>query len=449
MHSLSGIVASYLVNCVWQIAMVAAAGWLVSRFLRKLGPQVEHLIWVFTLGLTILASAVPLLRGLGAMLFVPYHAGAQPEIAFAAAQDSIVNLRGALVLPSTILLPLMALYAGSLFYFVARLVWSLHSTTMLVRNAHPTLLTPEREEIWRCCKQSFSLGHVRLLSSPSISGPVTLGFREPVLLVPPEFSASCTSQDFLAALAHECAHIKRRDYQKNLFFEVATLPVAFHPATWMLKSRIAQTREMICDAMAIEQSVDLRSYTRSLLRLASAIATTARASASHAIGIFDANILEKRIMILNSKKQHRSSGLKYGLVIPATLFLIAVTTGAAAMAVVVEPQASDQTTNQAKPYGHVYHVGKDVTAPVALASVEAEYPKSASNQNGKFDGVCLLGLVVDANGMPRDVHVLRSLRPDFDANAIKAVEKYRFTPAMRHGKPVAVSINIEVNFKTY
>jgi TonB family protein len=429
--------------------MVAAAGWLVSRFLRKLGPQVEHLIWVFTLGLTILATAVPLLRGLRALLFAPYQSGAQPAISFAAAQDSIVNLRGALVLPSTILLPLMALYAGSLFYFAARLVWSLHSTTILVRNAHPAALTPEREEIWHRCKRSFSLGHVRLLSSPSISGPVTLGLREPVLLVPPEFSASCTSQDFLAALAHECAHIQRCDYQKNLFFAVATLPVAFHPAIWMLKSRIAQTREMICDGMATERLIDLRSYTRSLLRLAAAIGTTSRISASHAIGIFDANILEKRIMTLNVKKQHRSSGLKYGLAIPAILFLISVTAAGAALAVVVEPQASDQTTNQAKPYGHVYRVGKDVSAPVALASVEAEYPKSASNQNGKFDGVCLLGLVVDAAGMPRDVHVIRSLRPDFDVNAIKAAEKYRFTPAMRHGKPVAVGLTIEVNFKTY
>jgi len=449
MNSLSGIVASYLVNCMWQIALLATAGWLVSRLLNKLGPQVDHFIWVFTLGLAILTPALPLLRGLWALLFAPNHPGAQTEIAFAATQGSSANLTGAFVLSAVLLFPLIVLYTASLFYFAARLVWSLHSTTMLVRNAHPAELTPEREEIWHRCKQSFSLAGVRILSSPSISGPVTLGFWNPLLLVPPDFSASCPSQDFLAALAHECAHIQRRDYQKNLFLEVATLPVAFHPATWMLKSRIAQTREMICDTMATKQLIDLRSYTRSLLRLATAIATTSRVSASHAIGIFDANILEKRIMILNVKKQHCSSGLKYGLIIPATLFLISVTAAGAAMAVVVEPDTSPQTSGQAKPYDHVYRVGKDVTAPVPLASVEAEYPKSASNQHGKFDGVCLVGLVVDPNGMPRDVHIIRSLRPDFDANAIKAVEKYRFTPANRHGKPVAVALRVEVNFKTY
>jgi TonB family protein len=343
-------------------------------------------------------------------------------------------------------LPLIVLYAGSLLYFAARLVWSLHYTTMLVRNAHPAALTRDQEEIWRRCKQSFSLGRSHILTSPLISGPVTQGLWTPVLLVPLEFPASCTSQDFLAALAHECAHIERRDYQKNLFFEVATLLVAFHPAIWMIKSGIAQTREMVCDGMATERLIDLRSYTRSLLRLAAVIATTSRVSASHAIGIFDANILEKRIMILNIKKQHLSSGLKYGLIIPATLFLISVTAGGAAMAVVVEPQTSSQATDQAKPYGHVYRIGKGVRAPVPISSVEAEFPKSTSNPQG---GLCLIGLVVDSAGMPRDVHVLRSLSPDFDANAIKAVEKYRFTPAKRFGRPVAVAMNVEVNFKKY
>src|SRR6185437_5787070 len=107
----------------------------------------------------------------------------------------------------------------------------------------------------------------------------------------------------------------------NLFYEAASLLIAFHPVTWMLKSHIAQTREMVCDGMATERLIDSRSYTQALLRLATMVAMTSRVSTSHAIGIFDANILEKRIMMMNLKKPHLSSALKYGLVIPATLFL--------------------------------------------------------------------------------------------------------------------------------
>ena len=36
-----------------------------------------------------------------------------------------------------------------------------------------------------------------------------------------------------------------------------------------------------------------------------------------------------------------------------------------------------------------------------------------------------------------------------DENALKAVTKYRFKPAMFDGKPVPVKIKIEVNFRVY
>jgi len=74
-----------------------------------------------------------------------------------------------------------------------------------------------------------------------------------------------------------------------------------------------------------------------------------RVSTLHAIGIFDANILEKRVMMMNIKKQPLSSVLKYGLIIPSTLFLLSIAAGGAAMAVVIEPQSSSQAADQAQP----------------------------------------------------------------------------------------------------
>jgi protein TonB len=34
-----------------------------------------------------------------------------------------------------------------------------------------------------------------------------------------------------------------------------------------------------------------------------------------------------------------------------------------------------------------------------------------------------------------------------DKKAIEAVRQYRFKPAMLHGKPVAVAVHIEINFR--
>jgi TonB family protein len=201
--------------------------------------------------------------------------------------------------------------------------------------------------------------------------------------------------------------------------------------------------------MATEKLIDPPSYSHSLLRLARTIALRARVSSSHAIGIFDANILEKRIMMMNIRKQRPSSVFKYGLAIPATLFLFSVAISVSAMALVIIPQSASHPGDQSEPYGTIYRIGKDVTAPHLIESLPPEYPESARGGNNKFEGTCIISFIVDASGIPREVHVARSLAPDFDANAVKAVQKYRFTPAKRSGEPVAVSLNVEVNFKKF
>lgn len=452
MNSFSGFIVSYFINSIWEVALIAAAGWLVSRLLKKVGPQAEHIVWVSTLGLAILAPALPLFRWLLAFVHLPYAAGGHTSIAFAAAEGAAQNQRGIYVLPAVVVGALLSLYFGALIYFAVRLAWSLRSTAGLLRLARPLLLTEEQEAIWLDCKRAFGLDTARILCSSRISGlsgPVTLGLREPVLLVPDSFVADCAPQDLLAALAHECAHMKRQDFQKNLFYEAASLLLAFHPVSWILKIHIAQTREMICDEMATEGLIDSRRYTDSLLRLATMVAVGPRVSTTHAIGIFDANILEKRIMMMNLKKPRVSSALKYGLVIPATVFLLSVAVGGAAMAVAIEPPSSVQAADQAQSYGQVYKIGKEVIAPVLISSAEPEFPQAEKGKKSKFDGTCLVGLVVDPSGTVHDVHIKRSLRPDFDESAIKAVEQYRFKPAMRAGEPVAVALNVEVHFQKF
>lgn len=449
MNSVLGFIVSYFINSIWEVALIAVAGWLVSCLLKKAGPQTEHLAWVSTLGLAILAPALPLFRGVLAFVHLSRGAGGHVSIALVAAQDAAMNKRGIYVLPAVLVGVLLVLYFGELIYFAMRLAWSLCSTARLLWQARPLRLTEEQEEVWLDCKQAFGLDTARILCSSRIAGPVTLGLREPVLLVPERFVEECTPQDLLAALAHECAHMKRRDFQKNLFYEVASLLLAFHPVIWILKIHIAQTREMICDEMATDGLIDSRRYTDSLLRLATMVAVGPRVSTTHAIEIFDANILEKRIMMMNLNKPRVSSVVKYGLVVPATAFLLSVAVGGAAMAVAIEPQASAQVADQTQSYGQIYKIGKDVSAPVLISSLEPDYPEAEKKGKDKFNGTCLVGLVVDSSGIVHDVHVKRSLRPDFDASAIKAVEQYRFKPAVRAGEPVAVALNVEVHFQKF
>ena len=50
-------------------------------------------------------------------------------------------------------------------------------------------------------------------------------------------------------------------------------------------------------------------------------------------------------------------------------------------------------------------------------------------------------------GAPHNVRVLRGLGLGLDERAIEAVEKWRFKPAEKDGKPVAVKVTVRVNFR--
>jgi TonB family protein len=84
-------------------------------------------------------------------------------------------------------------------------------------------------------------------------------------------------------------------------------------------------------------------------------------------------------------------------------------------------------------------------APVVISRTEPEYSDQA--RNAKWQGAVLLRVMVDETGVPQDIQVVRALGLGLDQKAIEAVQKWRFKPGMKDGKPVAVSANIEVNFR--
>jgi len=91
--------------------------------------------------------------------------------------------------------------------------------------------------------------------------------------------------------------------------------------------------------------------------------------------------------------------------------------------------------------GGLYHVGGGVSAPVPLNSVEAEFSDEA--RRAKYQGVCLISLIVDAQGNPQNPRVVRTLGMGLDEKALEAVRKYKFKPAYKQGTgPVPVMIKL-------
>jgi TonB family protein len=93
------------------------------------------------------------------------------------------------------------------------------------------------------------------------------------------------------------------------------------------------------------------------------------------------------------------------------------------------------------PWGNGVKLGRSISAP------DPEYSESA--RKAKINGTVFLALAINSGGTVDAVKVVRSVEPGLDQNAMDAVKQWKFTPATKDGKPVAVQIDVTVEFKLY
>jgi protein TonB len=91
----------------------------------------------------------------------------------------------------------------------------------------------------------------------------------------------------------------------------------------------------------------------------------------------------------------------------------------------------------------VYDLGPGITPPRVIRQVNPEY----SGERGvRVTGTVTVALIVTSRGLPKDPHVVKGLDKDMDESTIAAVKQWRFDPAKKDGKAVAVNITLEIKF---
>ncbi len=144
---------------------------------------------------------------------------------------------------------------------------------------------------------------IQLLESVKISVPLTIGWLKPVILFPAGMLSGLPADQLEAILAHELAHIKRRDYLFNIVQNVIETFFFFHPAVWAISHRVRAERENCCDDIALQ-------HCQSKLVLASALAEVASFSSrppfAMAFGARRYTLTDrvKRIVGMNERPAH-------------------------------------------------------------------------------------------------------------------------------------------------
>ncbi len=95
----------------------------------------------------------------------------------------------------------------------------------------------------------------------------------------------------------------------------------------------------------------------------------------------------------------------------------------------------------------LFRIGNGVSPPRPIFTPEPEFSEEA--RKAKYQGVVVMEIIVGADGRVRDPKVVRSLGMGLDEKAKEKVLTWKFDPAKREGRPVAVQMAIEVAFNLY
>ena len=444
-------ILAYLLNSLWQVPMVFCAALAAARLARPAGPRMEHRVWVSAL---LFEAVLPLCNlhlnelwqrawGLALLLLHGGAANGQTRVILGAGSASRVALPWH---SAEVLAVVAAAYLCGLLYFAGRLGWGVWITEAMRRRAVCLELTPETarqiDRFEPACEIAMDrLGRgrsstdVQFASSADISGPATVGVRRQTLLLPPGFLDKLSRDELDAVLAHEFAHMRRWDFAKNLLYGMVAVPVAYHPLLSLTRARLAETRELVCDSMAAEAVGGRESYARSLLRLASMLSDRAAPRILHAIGIFDANIFERRVMNLTRKSLEIGRARRFAIV--GACALVALVTCASALALrmdVTEPTTQNPSTNPKS-----IHVKADALTLVSK-SVPV-YPADAKKE--RVQGAVVLAAVIGKDGAVENLRVV-SGPSALQKSALDAVKTWRYQPFLLNGDPIEVKTTIQV-----
>jgi beta-lactamase regulating signal transducer with metallopeptidase domain/thiol-disulfide isomerase/thioredoxin/protocatechuate 3,4-dioxygenase beta subunit len=139
--------------------------------------------------------------------------------------------------------------------------WALRRHSVLLDD--PALI----EHVRRRCEQIGLRVAPRIALCGRIAVPVVVGILRPMILVPASLLSGMSPLQIEAILAHELAHLRRRDHVVQLLQRLIESLLFFHPAVWFVSKRIHDERENCCDDIAAAQGSAVE-YARALIRAA-------------------------------------------------------------------------------------------------------------------------------------------------------------------------------------
>lgn len=228
-----------------QAAILTAAAALAATTVAH--PKGRLALWQGLLGVLVLLPAIEPWKAAPLPLIAPVPEAALALVSAAAPVQAGFHWR-----PEYWLWLIAAVAALRLVYTIAGFL-RLRQYCRNARRITPPLPFADRSITW--------------YASDSVPGPVTYGWREPVILLPSK-TLQLPAELREAIQCHELIHVRRGDWLWMVAETILRSLLWFHPAIWFVTSRIQLSREQVVDREAIELLQDREVYLDALVAVA-------------------------------------------------------------------------------------------------------------------------------------------------------------------------------------
>lgn len=262
-----------VVHSLWQAAGVALLLAMVMLALRQRAAKMRY---------RVAYAALLVVLGLAVVTFVKLYAITTPE---QASEITQLTLQIQITEPKSEAASAPALLQRFTSYFHAHLplivlIWLLGVAFFVLRmlgglgyvHYLKTVHVFQIEEKWQHRLQKLSRQLTlnrppQLLESALVKVPLIIGHFKPVILLPVGVVNALAPEQVEAILAHELAHIARRDYLWNILQSFIEALLYFNPAVWIISAQIRAEREHCCDDLAVELCGNALHYAKALVAI--------------------------------------------------------------------------------------------------------------------------------------------------------------------------------------
>jgi len=370
MQTLDRSLMTFLLNAAWQAPLIAAAVALSCRWLRHAPARHIHTLCVVGLFASLLLPAFSTRRAAvpeRQTIAVPQQFEPTPVAPAAAPTTAAPTPRTVQLTPSIMWIALGA-FAAFLLFRLVLLAIAARKTLRICRDSEPAPSCPTFDR----ARAAFSLDHVELRWSATVTGPVTAGR----LIILPAAMVDASDDVLTTAIGHEMAHIARHDFAWNIVYEILTLPISFQPAAFWLRRQLDRTRELACDELVANRLLDSRAYAQSIMEIASSMCAVSRPG--YTLGVFDGDILEERIKRLVQRPAAWTRRARV-LAVTGVAALAICLVGASSLA--ISARAQGPAHQDLRTGASAYNTGD---FPAAVASFERAVAAEPDNINARL-----------------------------------------------------------------